>query len=157
MASRRKAREALLRAIYLSESRGFSYEAAFREMETYDKMAEMDEEDMEKMKPFSLGLDDKQKEMAFALARFIDQDREKYNEQITKTLVNWDFSRVSRIDRIIMWIALAEMNHMLDVPPRVSMNEALELAKKYSSTKSVSFINGILDAVCTNTGIKTRG
>ena len=77
----------------------------------------------------------------------------KLNSIIEPVLKNWDFARISRIDRYILWIALAEMLYMLDIPATVSINEAIELAKKYSSEKSPAFINGVLDAAARNMGV----
>jgi N utilization substance protein B len=107
-----------------------------------------DNPDAQNLKPFSLGLDDKQKQFAFSLAVKIEDNKETLNSLIKPVLHNWDISRISRIDRIILWIALTEMLYMFDIPYSVSMNEAIELAKKYSSEKSSSFINGILDCLC---------
>jgi len=153
VASRHKAREALLRAIYLSESRDISYEQAFAEMESFSDNISESEDEANDLKPFALGLDESQKEFAISLSRIIRENKDYFNKEIEKVLKNWDFSRISRIDRIIMWIALAEMKRMLDIPPRVSINEALELSKKFSSEKSTSFINGVLDAAASNMGI----
>ena len=155
MSSRRKAREALLRALYLGESRGITVEKAFDEMETIDsEMAlKSGEDDTLSLKPFSLGLDDKQKKFALLLARHIEQSKEEFNKNIQAVLENWDISRVSRIDRFIMWIAIAEMSFMIDIPPPVSINEAIELARKFSSHKSPAFINGILDKIGCNMGL----
>ena len=155
MASRRKAREALLRALYLSESRSISADEAFAEMEAIDREIELksDNSDDFTLKPFALGLDDRQKEFAQELAHTIEREKETFNEQIKAVLENWDLSRISRIDRFIMWIALAEMSCMPDIPPNVSLNEAIELAKKFSSEKSPGFVNGILDSVARNMGI----
>ena len=118
------------------------------------EIAEMaDDPEVINLKPFSLGLNEKQKEFAVTLTRKIEENKEILNEQIIPVLKNWDFSRISRIDRIILWIALAEILYMLDIPPIVSINEAIELAKKFSSKKSSSFINGVLDAAVQNMGI----
>ena len=148
MSSRRKAREAVLRAIYLSESREINFESAFDEMENIDREIEstVEESEIHILKPFSLGLDNKQKAFAHSLAEKIEENKEILNDKISSNLKNWDFSRISRIDRIILWIALAEISYMFDIPINVSINEAIELAKKYSSEKSYSFVNGILDA-----------
>ena len=155
MASRRKAREVVLKVIYLCESRGINADAAFDEMGAIDsEIAGMaDNPEVINLKPFSLGLNEKQKEFAVTLTRKIEENKEILNEQIKPVLKNWDFSRISRIDRIILWIALAEILYMLDIPPTVSINEAIEIAKKFSSEKSSSFINGILDAAVLNMGI----
>lgn len=161
MSSRHKARDALLRALYLAESRGFSVAEAFDEMELIDKEMEVEtkvvefEEDAGRfpLEPFSLGLDTEEKTFALGIAARIEQSKDEFNTTITSVLENWDFSRVSRIDRFIMWIALAEMKYLLDIPVRVSINEAVELAKDYSSEKSPSFINGVLDAAARKMGV----
>ena len=155
MTSRRKAREVVLKALYLCESRGINADNAFDEMSAIDsEIAKMtDDPGITNLKPFSLGLNEKQKEFAVTLTRKIEENKEILNEQIKPVLKNWDFSRISRIDRIILWIALAEILYMLDIPPIVSINEAIELAKKFSSKKSSSFINGVLDAAVLNMGI----
>ena len=155
MTSRRKAREVVLKALYLCESRGINADTAFDEMSAIDsEIAKMaNDPDVINLKPFSLGLNEKQKEFAATLTRKIEENKEILNEQIKPVLKNWDFSRISRIDKIILWIALAEILYMLDIPPIVSINEAIELAKKFSSKKSSSFINGVLDAAVQNMGI----
>ncbi|MFC1490490.1 transcription antitermination factor NusB [Candidatus Latescibacterota bacterium] len=154
MASRRKAREVLLKVLYLSESRDFSVDDAVDEMVDIDvdiaELADDPEVDVESLKPFSFGLDDDQKKYVLTLARKIENDRELLNDYIKPVLRNWDFSRVSRVDRIIMWIAIAEMLYMLDIPHAVSINEAIEVAKDFSSEKSSSFINGVLDSISKN-------
>jgi N utilization substance protein B len=69
------------------------------------------------------------------------------DEDIIKHLKNWDFNRLAVIDRVIMRMAIIELLYFEDIPPEVSINEAIELAKKYSTEKSDKFINGLLDAV----------
>ena len=156
MSSRRKARETVLKLLYLSESRRISIDMAFDEMLAVDNEIAENENNPEinLLKPFSLGLDEKQKSFAQAICRKIKENSELFNDHIKPVLKNWDFERISRIDRIILWIALAEMLYMPDIPITVSMNEAIELAKKFSSEKSSSFINGVLDATAVNIGVK---
>ena len=60
---------------------------------------------------------------------------------------NWRVERMSLVDRNILRIAVFELRFSDDAPPQVVINEALEIAKRYSIEESVSFINGILDAV----------
>lgn len=60
---------------------------------------------------------------------------------------HWRVERMSSVDRNILRIAVYEMLHVADAPGQVAINEALEIAKRYSIDDSVSFINGILDAV----------
>ena len=60
---------------------------------------------------------------------------------------NWELDRIAVIDRIVLQIAIVEFLHLKDVPPKVTMNELIEIAKKYSTIRSGRFVNGILDAV----------
>lgn len=60
---------------------------------------------------------------------------------------NWDLSRMAVIDRNILRMAIHEILHRHDIPPKVTINEAIELGKKFSTANSGSFINGILDRV----------
>ena len=145
----------MLKILYLSESHNISVDAAVHEMEEVDKeiAAQTNKQDIAELKPFSLGLDEKQKNFAVSLAHKIVDSKSMFNDQLTPVLINWDISRLSRIDRMILWIAMAEMTYMHDIPPNVSINEALELAKRYSSEKSPSFINGVLDAAARNMGV----
>ena len=65
---------------------------------------------------------------------------------IVKHADNWRFERLAAIDRAILRLAIHEMSGQ-DTPPRVVLNEAVELAKKFSSEESGAFVNGVLDAV----------
>lgn len=58
---------------------------------------------------------------------------------------NWDFDRIARIDLAILRVAIFEMLHRKDIPPVVSINEAIDLSKQFSTADSKRFINGILD------------
>lgn len=69
------------------------------------------------------------------------------NDRIAKSAVNWRLSRMSVLDRNIIRLATYEMVYRDDVPPRVAINEAIELAKRFCTDDSPSFINGILDAI----------
>jgi transcription antitermination protein NusB len=69
---------------------------------------------------------------------------------ITEKIQNWEFGRISILDKIILRIAIAEILYFPEIPPKVSINEAIELAKIYCSDKSPTFINGVLDAVLIN-------
>ena len=69
------------------------------------------------------------------------------DELIKKRSKNWDFERITIIDRIILRMSLAEMLYENEVPPKVSITEGVEIAKRFSTSDSSSFINGILDAV----------
>lgn len=73
------------------------------------------------------------------------------DETITSLARNWRLERIATIDRNILRLALVELKHMVDVPIKVAINEAIELAKKYSTPQSPAFVNGILDAFVNTT------
>ena len=77
----------------------------------------------------------------------IDCRKEELDSIIKGNLQNWKIERIAKINLIILRLAVLEMKYIEDVPARVALNEALELTKKYSDEKSVSFINGVLDKV----------
>ncbi|UCH10125.1 MAG: transcription antitermination factor NusB [Fidelibacterota bacterium] len=69
------------------------------------------------------------------------------NQVIASKLEHWELGRVTLIDRLILELALVEMVNFDDVPLKVSISEAIEIAKKFSTSDSPGFINGILDAL----------
>ncbi|MBI5778767.1 MAG: transcription antitermination factor NusB [Planctomycetes bacterium] len=75
------------------------------------------------------------------------QNRDTIDEAIKKSSANWEFQRIALIDRAILQIAAYELLCRADIPQAVSINEAIELAKKYGGQNSSNFINGILDKI----------
>ncbi|RPJ35724.1 MAG: transcription antitermination factor NusB [Planctomycetaceae bacterium] len=69
------------------------------------------------------------------------------DEMITGSTIRWQFSRLSPVDRSILRLAVYQLKFCPDIPPKVVINEAIELAKRYSTDKSGPFVNGVLDAV----------
>ena len=67
------------------------------------------------------------------------------DDQIARLAENWDLRRIATIDRTILRMALVELEKAPDVPVKVVINEAIELAKTFSTSQSFGFINGILD------------
>lgn len=90
---------------------------------------------------------DEDRQYALKLLHNTFLDEKKYREMIERHTEKWDFERIAFMDMIIMQIALAEIHTFDDIPTSVSMNEYIELAKSYSTPKSSTFINGILDAI----------
>ena len=84
-------------------------------------------------------------EYARELFRLTCRDHERTDAIITELATNWKVSRMAAIDRNILRLAITEMTEMPDVPVKVVMNEAIEMAKKFSTADSSAFINGILD------------
>ena len=76
--------------------------------------------------------------------------KEEIDEIIKNSLINWTIERVSKVNLIIVRLAIAEILYIDDVPEVVAINEAIELTKKYSDDKSVSFVNGALDKAFKN-------
>ncbi len=66
---------------------------------------------------------------------------------IARHVRNWSLERMAAVDRNVLRLAVYEMLHRLDIPPVVSINEAVDIAKKFSTHESGRFVNGILDKV----------
>ncbi|HUG39127.1 MAG TPA: transcription antitermination factor NusB [Longimicrobiales bacterium] len=81
------------------------------------------------------------------LVEAIAPDVAGLDHEIQAALTNWRLERLSAIDRNILRLAAAEMVHFEDVPPLVSIQEALALAEKYGTDQSPRFVNGVLDAL----------
>ena len=73
--------------------------------------------------------------------------REEADALITEVAEHWDIRRMAAVDRNILRLAIHEMTSRPDIPEKVSINEAIELGKKFSTEQSGSFINGILDRI----------
>ncbi len=84
---------------------------------------------------------------ADALIRGVVERREELDEVIRRHAKNWDLHRMAGVDRNVMRLAIYEMTHRDDIPPVVSINEAVDIAKKFSTGDSGKFVNGILDKV----------
>jgi N utilization substance protein B len=81
------------------------------------------------------------------LIRGAVEHREQLDEAIQRHAKNWDLHRMAVVDRNILRLAIYEMLHREDIPPIVSINEAVDIAKKFSTADSGKFVNGILDKV----------
>jgi N utilization substance protein B len=87
----------------------------------------------------------KAREFAEQLIRGVEAKREELDRRIQEYAENWDLRRMGAVDRNAMRVALFEMLYCPDIPPVVSINEAVEIAKELSSRESGRFVNGILD------------
>ena len=81
------------------------------------------------------------------LSNLIFQHTIEVDELIKNRSKNWDFDRITLVDKLILRMALVEMIYINEVPPKVSIAEGVEIAKQFSTEDSSGFINGILDAV----------
>lgn len=87
------------------------------------------------------------REFADKLIRGTLEHREELDEKIKKQAQNWDLNRMAVVDRNILRLAIYEMTHREDIPPIVSINEAVDIAKKFSTQDSGKFVNGLLDKI----------
>jgi len=90
---------------------------------------------------------DKYGRFAGELCDKIESGSDQIDVLIVKHSEKWDFNRIAILDKLILRIAIAEILFFPDIPPKVTINEAIEIAKRYSTINSSRFVNGILDAV----------
>ncbi len=93
------------------------------------------------------------KNYAIQIADFFQKNNKEVDDIIQKYAKNWDLGRLVKMDKDILRIAIVELLYIKDAPMKVVVDEALELAKKYSTEDSASFINGILAKVIVDYGI----
>lgn len=92
-------------------------------------------------------LDPELRKFAEELARGTLNRLSEIDEIIAGAAANWDLERMAAVDRNILRFATYEIVFRNDIPPAVTINEALEIAKKFSALESVPFINGLLDKI----------
>lgn len=92
-------------------------------------------------------LDPVVKEFTSRICKGIEKNSEIIDEKITVSATNWQLSRMATIDRNVLRIGVFELLFAEDIPPKVSINEAVDLAKKYGDVESSKFVNGILDKI----------
>lgn len=125
---RRKIREKVLKMLYASEMNPNNYEILWKELF-------IDEENESELE-FARDLIDK-----------VERNKNELDEIIKSKVDNWDLSRIAIIDRILLRMGICEIIYFTDIPPKVSINESIEIAKNYSTSSSGKFINGILDSI----------
>jgi len=89
----------------------------------------------------------KSKTLCAQLVRNIFAAQDTYDQWIAQTVRHWQLSRIAAVDRAILRLAVHEILDRPDVPPKVAIDEAIELAKTYSTGDSAQFINGVLDGI----------
>ncbi len=75
------------------------------------------------------------------------ENLEQCDEPIIASTIKWQFTRLSPVDKSILRLSVYQLKFCPDIPPKVVINEAIELAKKFSTDKSPAFVNGVLDAI----------
>ena len=84
---------------------------------------------------------------AESLIQGVLDNKEELDQRLQKYVQNWDLSRMAVVDRNVLRLAIYEWFHREDIPPVVSLNEAIEIAKRFSTKESGKFVNGILDRI----------
>ena len=140
--ARRQAREFALKALYQADVSGGTVQQALEslfmgllEQSSEEKPAEADEQH------FSL-----------AIAKGFDGRKEEIDAYIEQASKNWRLTRMPVVDRSILRLATTEMVLMKDIPASVTINEAVELAKRFGEKESRAFVNGILDRIASILG-----
>jgi N utilization substance protein B len=90
---------------------------------------------------------DESDEFAERIVKGVQRNGSEIDQMINRYSENWRLDRMNLIDRNILRMAVFELLYCEDIPPKVTLNEAVELGKKYGSEESGSFINGILDRI----------
>ena len=91
--------------------------------------------------------DDFVRKLASDWTRGTWENLEQCDEPIIASTIKWQFTRLSPVDKSILRLAVYQLKFCPDIPPKVVINEAIELAKKFSTDKSPAFVNGVLDAI----------
>jgi len=129
MGLRRSGREAAVKILYAMEFTKKETEAAAKDYWSERKVTP------------------KLKEYTMSLVRGTFQKQSEIDETIKEASVNWNMDRMPEVDRNILRLAVYELIECNEVPTAVVINEAVELAKRYSGSESASFINGILGKI----------
>ncbi|HKP95644.1 MAG TPA: transcription antitermination factor NusB [Fibrobacteria bacterium] len=87
------------------------------------------------------------REYGVKLARKVLENQEALDAKLALASANWDLERIAIVDKLIIRCAMAELMFFPDVPLKVAINEAVDIAKKFSTGESSRFVNGVLDAI----------
>ena len=101
-------------------------------------------------------INEEKREYLGELVRIFDEHMPEIDHAVDGALTNWRLERLASIDRNVLRIAAAEMLYRPDVPPRVSIQEALALAESYGTNEAPRFVNGVLDALMRQIGDRTE-
>lgn len=134
MGTRRRGREIALQVLYQLDGSGLDADEALRLY--FENLATSDEG----------------KDFAEALVRSYASRRADVDERIRDVSHHWRLERMTRVDRNILRLGVAELLLEAAVPRRVTLNEAVELARKFGAEGSTGFVNGILDRIAEDLG-----
>jgi transcription antitermination protein NusB len=155
--SRRLAREKVMQLLAAQDVSGVHWRQNFVHIFPYDYQIHepeatrlLSEEEVAHLEAdYVIEWDDAEREFAQKLLVETEIHEEYAISIIEKFSQNWELGRLANIDRIVLKIAIAELIAFSDIPPKVTINEAIEIVKKYSTDKSGMFVNGLLDSALT--------
>ncbi|WP_181350061.1 transcription antitermination factor NusB [Thalassobacillus sp. CUG 92003] len=113
----------------------------------FQALFQMDVNDMEPEDAIQHVLDEGDDPFLLGLVHGVKKNRANVDETITDHMENWTISRLPRVERTILRIAVYEMVYNEDIPHEVAINEAVELAKLFGEEKSGSFVNAVLSRI----------
>ncbi len=134
MSARRKGRELALQVLYQLDMSGETSEQGLHAFAD------------------SFDVSPKAREFAWALVRGVRERRVEIDAQVEAASVNWKLERLAQIDAMVIRIAIYELTDGL--PMEIAINEAVEVARRYGTTESAAFVNGVLDAVAKQLGLE---
>ncbi|MGD8860586.1 MAG: transcription antitermination factor NusB [Myxococcales bacterium] len=150
MGTRREGREAAVQMLYQMDLSGVDAEQAivlYRDPLTAGADEDLADDDLP-----VLGQGGAARRFAEELVRGVASARERIDETIRGASRHWRLERMARVDRNVLRLAVYELLQRDDIPPNVTLNEAVELAKRYGDEGSRAFVNGILDRVAADQG-----
>ena len=139
MASRREGRELAVQALYQLEVTGDESGAALTHF----------------WRQFSTS--DSARDFAMTLVEGVRRERRRIDALLAEAAEHWRVSRLSKVDASVLRVAIYELLSCPDVPTRVSIDEAIEIARRFGTADSAAFVNGVLDRVAEDLGVKGRG
>jgi transcription antitermination protein NusB len=101
--------------------------------------------------------DERSRKFAAQLVEGVRREEKELDKQLADALEHWSVGRLSRVDHNIMRLAVYELMRMEDIPARVTIDEAIELAKTYGDQESGRFVNGVLDQIAARLNLKEKG
>lgn len=110
---------------------------------------EMSQDPIKKVKADQLSEIKEEENIEFAntLIDLVIKNEKLLDSYILDKVVNWELERMAFVDKIVLRMGVAELLYFPDIPPKVSINEAIDISKEYCTRNSGKFVNGILDAV----------
>jgi len=142
--SRRQSRECALQILYQCDTLD---EWTEDRVDLYFDVFQKDRDDDSEVQAEPTAAEEGNLQFCRGVVAGVMQRIEEIDDYIVSASAHWSIKRMSRIDRNILRIAVFEIYYLSDIPVRVSINEAIEVAKRYSSIDSASFVNGVLDKV----------